>query len=97
MRYVRCGTRQMPGGSISVTASRDAARGELRVVVEDDGPGIPAGVEANLFRRAPGAPFTTGLALKVVHDVVEAHGGSMELTSSTAEDDHGTTVELRIP
>ncbi len=27
MRYVHRGTRQMPGGSISVTASRDAARG----------------------------------------------------------------------
>ncbi len=51
----------------------------------------------NLFRRSPGAPFTPALALKVVHDVVEAHGGSMQLTSSTDEDDHGTTVELRLP
>jgi signal transduction histidine kinase len=97
MRYVRRGTRHMPGGSIAVTVGRDAEREHLLLVVEDDGPGIPAPVLEQLFLRRPGAPFVTGLALKVVRDVVEAHGGSMELCSATDEDEHGTTVTVRIP
>ena len=97
MRYVRRGTRHMPGGSIAVTAARDAERGEILLVVEDDGPGIPAHVVERLFQRAPGAPHATGLALTVVRDIVTAHGGSMELASSTDEDDHGTTVTVRLP
>jgi two-component system OmpR family sensor kinase len=97
MRYVRRGTRHMPGGTIAVTAGRDAARGELILVVEDDGPGIPASVLERMFRRADGAPHATGLALTVVRDIVGAHGGSMALASSTDEDDHGTTVTVRLP
>ena len=97
MRYVRRGTRNMPGGSIAVTVSCDAEWGELLLVVDDDGPGILAGVLENLFRRSPGAPHAAGPALTVVRDIVAAHGGSMDIDSSTDEDDHGTTVEVRIP
>ena len=97
MRYVRRGTRHMPGGSIAVTAARDAERGEILLVVEDDGPGIPAQVVERMFQRAPGAPHATGLALTVVRDIVMAHGGSMELASSTDEADQGTRVTVRIP
>jgi signal transduction histidine kinase len=97
MRYVRRGTRTMPGGSIAVTARRDAARDELVLVVEDDGPGIPERAIQRMFERAPGAPHAVGLALTVVRDIVGAHGGSMTIASSTAEPDHGTTVTVRLP
>ncbi len=97
MRYVRRGTRHMPGGSITVTATRDAGRGEILLVVEDDGPGIPASGLERMFQRAPGAPHATGLALTVAREIVEAHGGSLELASSTDELDHGTTVTVRLP
>jgi signal transduction histidine kinase len=96
MRYVRRGTRHMPGGSIAVTA-RCEPGGDLVLVVEDDGPGIPADVVGRLFQRAPGAPHATGLALTVVRDIVAAHGGSLEIATSTEEPDHGTTVTVRIP
>jgi signal transduction histidine kinase len=97
MRYVWRGTRHMPGGSVAVTASRDAATDELILVVEDDGPGIPEGAVQRMFERAPGAPHAVGLALSVVRDIVRAHGGSMEIASSTEELDHGTTVTVRLP
>jgi signal transduction histidine kinase len=97
MRYVRHGTRQMPGGSISVTASLDEAAGDLVITVADDGPGIAAELRGRLFHRAPGAPLATGLALVVVRDIVAAHGGSLDLESSTGALDHGTTVRIRIP
>jgi signal transduction histidine kinase len=95
MRYVRRGTRHLPGGSIAVAARCEA--GALVVVVEDDGPGIPADVVDRLFQRAPGAPHATGLALTVVRDIVAAHGGSLKITTSTEEPEQGTTVTIRIP
>jgi signal transduction histidine kinase len=97
MRYVRRGTRHMPGGSIAVTATRGAAIAELLLVVEDDGPGIPAEVLERMFDRTPGAPISTGLGLKVARDIVAAHGGSLELASSTDDANHGTTATLRLP
>ena len=97
MRYVRRGTRHQPGGSIAVMAGRDAERDEVILVVEDDGPGIPGPVLERMFLRGPGVPLATGPALTVVRDIVAAHGGSMELASSTDEVEHGTTVTVRLP
>jgi signal transduction histidine kinase len=97
MRYVRRGTRQMPGGSVAVTARQDRSPGSLVIAVEDDGPGIPPEVAARLFQRAPGAPLATGLALMVVRDIVTAHGGSLALASPIDLVDHGTTVTITLP
>src|SRR5271170_3775724 len=52
LRYVRRGTRRLPGGSIRV---RIRAEGNAAVIaVEDDGPGILAEKVENLFRRGAG-------------------------------------------
>jgi signal transduction histidine kinase/ActR/RegA family two-component response regulator len=62
---------------------RVMGRGEqLVLVVEDNGPGIPAGAIQHIFR-----PFYTtkergqgtGLGLKICSDVVAAHGGHIEV------------------
>jgi len=54
--------------------------------VADNGPGIPASLQSTLFE-----PFTTygksggtGLGLAIVRQAAEAHGGSVDLTSSQA-------------
>jgi signal transduction histidine kinase len=96
MRYVRRGTRHMPGGTIAVAAILDAEKGEILLIVEDDGPGIPGPVVERLFRR-DGARLPAGLGLVLVRDIVEAQGGSVEVTSSTDDVDHGTTVTVRLP
>jgi signal transduction histidine kinase len=94
LRYARCGTRNMPGGSVQVRASRDADRREIVVEIEDDGPGIRADlIERVLDRSSSGRG---ALALRVVRDMVAAQGGSMDITSSTG-DDAGTIVTLRLP
>ncbi|MCL4466804.1 MAG: ATP-binding protein, partial [Chloroflexi bacterium] len=68
-----------PGTEIQISARRDA--GEVRVEVEDRGPGIPASALAHIFEpfyRASGQgprPRGTGLGLAVAKGLVEAHGG----------------------
>jgi signal transduction histidine kinase len=96
-RYVRQGTRLRPGGSIRVHLGCDERSGDVLLSVQDDGPGIPAEKLPHLFTRDVAAIHTVGVALMLVHDVVTAHGGSVNVASSTDAYDHGTTVTLRFP
>ena len=95
LRFVRHGTRRMPGGSIHVRIAR-AADG-VTITVEDDGPGIPPDKVPWLFERRPGATHAAGLGLMLIHDVVVAHGGSVRVSSATEGPQRGTRVTLQIP
>jgi two-component system sensor histidine kinase TctE len=95
LRYVRRGSRRLPGGSIRVTVRPDG--GEVVVSVEDDGPGIPDDKLRKLFHRGEGVTHGTGLALMLIQDVVVAHGGRVDLQSRTDSFPSGTTVALRLP
>jgi twitching motility protein PilT len=84
------------GGRVFVTIVADAPM--LRVMVEDDGPGIPEIKRSLLFERGerldtdkPG----TGLGLAIVKDVAELYGGSVVLADS--EDLGGLMVTLSLP
>ncbi len=87
-----------PGGTeIRVAVSADD--GAARVEVSDDGPGIPAGLEEQIFDRfvrgagpadmaqrsadPSAARGGTGLGLAIVKAVATAHGGAVEAGSST--------------
>ena len=98
MRYVRHGTRQVPGGSIAVSAAVDSAAGELCLVVEDDDPGMPADVTERLFQRAPGAPCTPP-ASRSWWCATSSPRTADRWTSPPppAPLELGTTVTLRIP
>lgn len=96
-RYVRRGTRRMPGGSIVVGSDYDAARRQVVIRVEDDGPGIPKDKLPWLFKRAAGRPHAAGLGLLLIHDVVAAHGGTVAVESHVDGPQRGTAVTLRIP
>jgi two-component system sensor histidine kinase KdpD len=68
-----------PGGA-SVRIAADVVDGELRVAVEDHGPGVPSEVLTRLFDpfyRAPGTGNVrgSGLGLAVARGLVAAHGG----------------------
>ncbi len=70
-----------PGGLVEVAVRRVADR-RVEIVIEDDGPGIPAEEREHVFERfargdgaQPGAGSGVGLA--IVRDVVEAHGGTI--------------------
>jgi signal transduction histidine kinase len=95
LRYVRHGTSRMPGGSISLRATRDEAGG-VAIDVQDDGPGIPP--DRILLVAAEDSDVGRGgLARGMVRDVVRAHGGRFDITSRTDAFGHGTTIRLTLP
>ena len=77
--------RHTPEGT-RVTVSGQAAAGEVRVVVRDTGPGIPAteleAIFAPFHRRAGGG---TGLGLANVRTIVALHGGRVWAESPPGE------------
>ncbi len=84
------------GGRAFVTI--EAAERMVRILVEDDGPGIPPDGRERLFQRGerldtdkPG----TGLGLAIVREVAELYGGAVSLAES--EDLGGLLVILSLP
>ena len=86
------------GGRVFVTVE-PPANGKVAILIEDDGPGIPAERLAELFTRGTRLDTTgkpgTGLGLAIVRDVAEIYGGSVQLEQS--EDLGGLLVRLTLP
>jgi len=85
------------GGRVDVDVHREANAAVLRV--RDTGPGIPANEQPRIFDRlfrgdTSRAERGLGLGLSLVKAVVEAHGGTVEVTS---EPGHGSTFSIRLP
>jgi two-component system sensor histidine kinase ChvG len=72
------------GGTVTVSVRRDG--GEIEVLVEDEGPGIPVEMLDDIFTRfysyRPQSDSTrgknSGLGLSICRDIVDAYGGSIE-------------------
>jgi signal transduction histidine kinase len=84
-------------GRVFVTVEQVPDKG-VEILVEDDGPGIPAAERESIFQRGarldtdkPG----TGLGLAIVRDVAEIYGGSIRLEES--EDLGGLLARLCLP
>ena len=86
------------GGRVFVTVE-PPVNGHVAILIEDDGPGIPAGQRAVLFTRGTRLDTTgkpgTGLGLAIVRDVAEIYGGSIHLEQS--EDLGGLLARLTLP
>jgi signal transduction histidine kinase len=95
LRYLRRGGATLPGGHVGVTLGHSAAQRMVSITVEDDGPGISTEVQAKLLGADAGE--ATGVSLRLVHEVVAAHGGGMVIKSSTAPESRGTAVTLWLP
>jgi signal transduction histidine kinase len=67
------------GGAARVTLS--GVDGGAELVVEDDGPGVPAELRSRVFTRfwTSGHKGGTGLGLYIVAGVVDAHGGRVSI------------------
>jgi sensor histidine kinase regulating citrate/malate metabolism len=69
--------------------------GEVDVVVRDSGPGVPAGMEREIFRRGvttKDAQGERGIGLSLVHLVCTRRGGDVTATS-----DGGSAFTARLP
>ena len=82
-------------GHIVIEAQLDATNGVARLIVADDGPGIPADEREKLFlpyystkRRG------SGLGLAIVRRIIAEHGGSIDVGDNTPR---GTRFTIELP
>jgi two-component system sensor histidine kinase BaeS len=83
------------GGTVHVAGAPGDAR-TVRVVVRDDGEGIPPDLLPRVFDRFVKGQSSTGsgLGLSIVRDVVEAHGGTVSAESTAGG---GTAIAITLP
>jgi two-component system sensor histidine kinase TctE len=80
-----------------VTVRAMNAADAATVEVEDNGPGIPAADRERVFERfvrATSEGGGCGLGLAIVKEIVERHGGTVELQPRTP---HGLCVRVTLP
>jgi two-component system, OmpR family, sensor kinase len=89
---IRVSTRVVASSGAAVTG------GQAELVVEDDGPGVPAELAPTLFERfvrgAGDRGGSFGLGLAIVRAVAESHGGSVGLET---HDPHGARFVVDLP
>ncbi|MBN2070721.1 MAG: GAF domain-containing protein [Candidatus Krumholzibacteriota bacterium] len=84
------------GGRISVDAVEDAV--SIRVTIEDEGMGIPEDDLKSIFKQfyqvGKGVGDGVGLGLAIVKNIIEQHGGYIQVSS---EIDKGSVFTFTIP
>ena len=86
-------------GVVKISSSEDAK--EVRIIVSDNGTGIPLEKQGKLFTKFYQADATltrekggSGLGLSICKGVIEAHGGKITLESTS---NVGTSVSFTLP
>ncbi len=83
------------GGKITIKTDCQTEKDWIRIIVMDDGMGIPEDILPHIFE-----PFistkvkSTGLGLSVVYGLVEQHGGTINVESKVKQ---GTTFTIVLP
>ena len=93
-------THTPPSGTVTIAVAKAAPKG-VEIRVEDSGKGIPPTHLPNLFDRfyrvdSARTPNRggAGLGLAIVKQIVESHGGTIEVTSAVGR---GTTFRVYLP
>ncbi len=83
-----------PAPRVTVEAEALAGRERARIVVRDNGPGIPAEAREHIFEPYFTTKATgTGLGLAIVKKIVLEHGGEIEVDSSP----EGSIFRIELP
>ena len=94
------GTRGPGGGDVDpprvvLSTSADVASGVARLIVADNGPGIPAADRDKLFMPYYSTKLRgSGLGLAIVRRIVAEHGGNIEAADETPR---GTRFVIELP
>jgi len=83
-----------PRGSVVQIEVRDEGN-TVVWSIEDDGPGVPAEARGHLFEMFYSKrPHGVGLGLALVEQIVQAHGGEVQVVSAPGQ---GAKFEVRLP
>jgi len=95
---------RLEGGRITVTVTQVSADGipMAEIIVEDNGGGVPASQQADLFKRffrgdgqsESGVDSGAGLGLAIVHDIMALHRGSVHYEDAP---EGGARFIVRVP
>jgi PAS domain S-box-containing protein len=83
-------------GHIRISGRNDQ-RGAGEITIDDDGPGIPVELQASVFEpffTTKPAGHGTGLGLATARNIVERHGGTLQLQN---REGGGARASLRLP
>lgn len=93
--------RYTPEGEVTITTAYMPTTNQISLIVQDTGIGIASEMISHIFDpffRTPRARETadsgTGLGLSIVKQIVEQHGGNIEVTSDIGK---GSTFTIRLP
>jgi signal transduction histidine kinase len=97
LNLIKNAAESVDGGPGLVRVEASVRDGSLRVSVSDDGAGMSPEVQQQLFE-----PFFTtkeggrgtGLGLSICQQIVERHGGTIEVSSTEGS---GTTMTVTLP
>jgi two-component system NtrC family sensor kinase len=84
-----------PGGRLDLAVA--AADGHVRIRVRDSGPGIPPEQLATVFQPFYSTKLHrggTGLGLTISHEIVQRHGGRLDVESTPG---HGACFTVELP
>jgi signal transduction histidine kinase len=81
--------------TIKVARQKDSEQNTLVMSFTDNGPGIPKEIENRVFQSfvTSGKKGGTGLGLAIVKKIVEEHGGTISVSSTS----RGATFKVRLP
>ena len=81
-----------------VTLAVQGSEAEAQLIVSDNGPGIPPAEQARVFDRFQSSAAQSdggmGLAMPLARQFIEAHGGTIRMTSELGS---GTTFQVTLP
>jgi signal transduction histidine kinase len=90
------GANALQAGAGVLAVSARAKNGYVSIDVSDDGPGLPKVAREHLFEPFSGSARSggTGLGLAIARELAQAHGGDLQLVSSS---DKGTVFRIVLP
>lgn len=97
MHLIKNACDAMPdGGTITVSTKKDEKEKKVKIFFRDTGLGIAESLREKIFEPffTQGKKEGTGLGLSITKQIVEAHGGKIEVQSSLGE---GATFIITLP